>query len=64
MGGFGVVPRLQNQVLSIPAIAQNEWLSGFLKHPAGPFTSEPSLARRGRRGERGNERGRTVFVNQ
>ena len=35
----GIVPRLQAQVLSIPAGANNEWLAGTLRHPAGPFTS-------------------------
>ena len=39
MFGISVVPRLQQQVLSVPFIANNEMITGFLKHPAGPFTS-------------------------
>ena len=41
---FGLVPRLQSQVLSIPTIANNEWLAGTVRHPAGPFTSTCSAS--------------------
>jgi hypothetical protein len=36
--GFGIVPRIQAQVTSIPFIANNASLKGLLEHPAGPFT--------------------------
>ena len=36
--GFGVVPRLQAQVVGLPFISNNPRLKGLLEHPAGPFT--------------------------
>uniref|UniRef100_A0A7S1U635 Mitochondrial pyruvate carrier n=1 Tax=Phaeomonas parva TaxID=124430 RepID=A0A7S1U635_9STRA len=35
---LGIVPGLQARVLAAPFIANNKMLSGFLSHPAGPFT--------------------------
>ena len=35
---FGVVPRLQAQVVGLPFISNNPRLKGLLEHPAGPFT--------------------------
>ena len=35
---FGVVPRLQAAVLSVPFVSENSTLKGLLAHPAGPFT--------------------------
>jgi hypothetical protein len=35
---FGVVPRLQAQVCSLPFVSGNPRVRGLLEHPAGPFT--------------------------
>jgi mitochondrial pyruvate carrier 2 len=35
---IGFVPRLQQQVASVPFIQNNDYLRGFIMHPAGPFT--------------------------
>ena len=36
--GFGIVPRLQAQFVSLPFVASNPTLKGLAEHPAGPFT--------------------------
>ncbi len=36
--GFGIVPRLQQQVVSLPFIASNPSVKSLVEHPAGPFT--------------------------
>ena len=35
---FGIVPRLQAQVCSLPFVSGNPRVKGLLEHPAGPFT--------------------------
>ena len=39
---FGIVPRIQAQVTSLPFVANNERVKFLLNHPAGPFTSASS----------------------
>ena len=36
--GFGIVPRLQAQFLSLPFVSSSPFIRGMAEHPAGPFT--------------------------
>ena len=36
--GFGIVPRLQAQFVSLPIVSSSPFLKGMAEHPAGPFT--------------------------